>query len=133
MTERERFFTYHPRTDKTGPKFDALLAAEQAASTWALGFDSAAGPGFHENAYAPCFAVMGAFYDAVMEHVPTCAARERAVQEIRLARALIADAVRTGNRYCTHGDTLLFHYGERAAVHIIEARLLSEAAIACGG
>lgn len=126
MTEaqREAWFTYHPPTEETAPKYAAIRAAEAACAhglTMGIGLvDEPPHVRFgHINSACEAFAV------AIDEQAPDSADKSAAIRCVRLARnaanEAVVDAAGAGRLQAM------------ALTEIQKARWQANSAIACGG
>ena len=121
--QRDNWFTHHPPTDETAPKYAAIRAAEEAC-LFGLSFAFAdEGPDHvrYDNANAAC----AAFANVIDAQVPDCADKTAAIRCVRLARNAANEAIANPK----DGGRLM----AMAKTEIQKARWQANSAIACGG
>ena len=138
--QRDAWFSYHPPTPETAPKYAAIREAEKAA---AMVVDSAR---FGDVDYGRVNVVMLAFADAIAELAPNCADRTAAIRCVRLARNAANEALAEGMVMAQdllelsgtttpiedRGPWISALCGEARSL-LIHARWQANSAIACGG
>lgn len=119
----DNWFTYHPPTDETRPKYAAILDAQRAA---ALAFHNAPGKADRSAAFFDVNATTRFFVEVIDANAPDSADKTAAIRCVRLARNAINEAL-------VSFDTehrLLF---DVAIAELLKARWQANSAIACGG
>lgn len=124
----DNWFTYHPPTDETAPKYAAIRAAE--AACFAV-FDAAWSGSMDNRAYGPVNEACRAFAVAIDENCPDSADKSAAIRCVRLARNAaneeLAFLIQSGG---SGGNPAL---ETQANDNLRAARWQANAAIACGG
>lgn len=115
-------FTWHAATPETAPKFAQLREAELAAVRAVRLLE------FREESYGVAFWTLGEFAGLIEGLAPECEQRTAAILHLQIARGLLGEAVTSGLMIC---ETRGINFRHEAARHVIEARLLADAAVAC--
>lgn len=126
MTQEQldNWFTYHPPTDETAPKYAAIRKAEEACRfglTMGIGLTDEPAHVRYDHINSAC----RAFAVAIDEHAPDSADKTAAIRCVRLARNAANEAV-----------TDVAGAGRLQAVALTEiqkARWQANSAVACGG
>jgi hypothetical protein len=120
----DNWFTYHPPTEETGPKYDALRHAEDVACA-AIGTS-------HDTINAAC----RAFVEEIYRLCPPGADASAAVRCVRIARNAANEALVTGRLEQEGKPTGRISCSQLQDIAIVElrkARWQANSAIACGG
>ena len=115
----DNWFTYHPPTDETRPKYAALTKAQQAVRT----FEDRPTPTHDE-----INSCLRQFVELIDVSAPDSADKTAAVRCVRIARNALNEAVVIGWT-SDDGEALR----ELAANELLKARWQANSAIACGG
>ena len=123
----DHWFTYHPPTDDTGPKYATILAAEQECQ--ALVHRIAGGAISGVSGFAEVTTTVRAFADLCLDLVPGSADLSAAIRCIRLARNACNECLALSERNESYSIWLI----DIARAEFTKARWQANAAIACEG
>lgn len=131
----DNWFTFHPPTDETRPKYEQLRQLEK--DTYIRVGESCIRPNIPQQAaHDAVNAATRAFAEAIDALAPDCADKSAAIRCVRLAR-MAANEYIAGRPAGAPGLTLEAGVGRGTTLgwghYLREARWQASAAIACGG
>ena len=127
----DNWFTYHPPTEETAPKYAAIRAAEEAVHALFYRIRSRDLPDAMPLSPAVCDLVNAAtrtFAEVIDANAPDSADKSAAIRCVRLARNGANETIMVSLRGPFMGDPL-----DMAREEIIKARWQANSAIACNG
>ena len=124
----DNWFTYHPPTEETKPKYAAIRAAEAVASQCSVALLNGGTLATHDEVNAR----FRSFAEAIDANCPDSADKSAAIRCVRLARNALNEAIVVASKLGADEFTVLA-LAREAESELRRARWQASSAIACGG